>query len=206
MPHNQLEITRFLTDSALQCAFAVEIDPLPVNITKPFWKDLKSAIKNTFTDFPMSFVAAFKTVEGLSESIEYKQVNEINDMIPHKVPINISPALVTFRSGLAISDKLFMWYKMCRDWLPGNDDYRANISVVQLKKIPYLKFDLKLEVDRWVLPYAHVIKYSAPSYNSDDAKVSISEMQVICDRAIQKDYNVKYANEIALILKGYTQF
>ncbi len=201
------EIVRFFTDSALQNVFAVEIEPVPENALKPYWNVMQRVnnIESLYAQkgFPLSAVAAFKSVKGIEESLTSRTINEMNNPMPDRVVVAVRPGSVILSGGVAFSEQLFTWYRMCRDWEPGSDDYRANVNIVQLKKIPYLKFDGRIEVDRWTLPYAWIERYKAPDFDSTGDGVSIAEIAITWDSPLHKDYSVKTISDMTNLVKSF---
>ena len=87
-----------------------------------------------------------------------------------------------------------------------SDDYRANVTIIQLKKIPYYRYDQlygRIEVDRWTLPYAWVERYKAPDFDSMDDAVSVAEITITWDNPLYKDYSVKTVSDVAGLLNSF---
>jgi phage tail-like protein len=196
------EIARFVTDSSLKYLFAVEIEPIPENTSKP-WSNIMTPF--SLDGFPLQSVAAFKSVSGIEESLATKTINEINNPMPDRVVVAVKPGNVTLSGGVAFSEQLFSWYKRCRDWEPGSDDYRANVTIIQLKKIPAINIPILsfLEVDRWTLPYAWVDRYRAPDFSSTEEDVSIAELGITWDAPLHKDYSVKTVSDLTNLVKSF---
>lgn len=204
------EIARFFSDSALTNVFAVEIEPIPENIHKPYWNKLARFLDIedmlSVNGFPLTAVAAFKSVRGIEESLATRTINEINNPMPDRVIVAVKSGSVVLSGGVAFSEQLFSWYRMCRDWEIGSDDYRANVTIIQLKKIPYYRYDQlygRIEVDRWTLPYAWVERYKAPDFDSMDDAVSVAEITITWDNPLYKDYSVKTVSDVAGLLNSF---
>jgi|GEM_PF-5482748 len=154
------EAERFGIDSALACNFAVEIDG--------------------FMD------SGFKQVSGLEEAIIFHRIKEYNSPIESEIPNGIALPDVTLRKGIVFGSRLYQWYTDCRDWQPGQPDYRKNISIIQLKLIR----GIPVEADRWDLYDAYVKRYRAPNLNSKTDDVSVQE--VVIGRSVKLDKPVEY--------------
>ena len=160
------EAERFVVDSALLCHFVVEIDGL--------------------------IDTGFKQVQGLEESLSHRSISENNVPVEIQVPDGIVLPDVTLRKGLVFSDQLYEWYAECRDWLPGQPDYRKSISVVQLKFVQ----GIPVEVDRWNLYGAWVKAYRAPAFHSQQDKISVTEVVIGRSQTLDKP-NLSIGNTVS---------
>jgi phage tail-like protein len=112
--------------------------------------------------------AFFRECSGLEGEIEVLPYDEggVNDH-PHKLPGRAKFPNVILKRGVTDSQDLWKWFS---DMIQGT---------VKRKTVHIILFDAKgSEVRRWTFEGAYPVKWSGPSFNSNENAVAIETMEL----------------------------
>lgn len=170
--YDKPELLRIATDSALDINFVVEIEGI---------------ISGGFTD-----------VDGLEEEITQRTIKENHSNVAVNITSQIQFPDIVLMQGLKLGEKLFDWYKECRDWTKGKPDYRKNISIIQLKWVK----GLPMEYDRWDFYLCSVKSYKAPTFKSNkDGSASIVSISITRENPMEKPYSLSNVSDVTNTLE-----
>jgi phage tail-like protein len=118
--------------------------------------------------------AAFTECGGLemaTEVFEYKEGGE-NQFI-HKLPGRTKVSNVTLKHGFTTSNDLYNWYKTMEECLRLGKKFDFQQVTITL----YSSAE-KYKKARWILDKAFPVKWTGPSFKSDEAAVAVESLEL----------------------------
>ena len=117
--------------------------------------------------------AAFTDCSGLEMSTEVYEYAEggLNEYV-HKLPGRTKTSNVTLKRGFATSNELFNWYKEMEKKIIEGKRFDFRKVTITL----YSSAELGKKV-RWTLVNAFPVKWSGPSFKTDEAAIAIETLE-----------------------------
>jgi phage tail-like protein len=118
--------------------------------------------------------AAFTDCSGLEMSTEVKEYEEggTNGFV-HIFPGRTKYSHVTLKRGFILDNELFMWFKQMEDCLQQGKKFQFEQVSIILRSP-----NLDGEGMRWDLDRAFPVKWSGPTFKSDEAAVALETLEI----------------------------
>ncbi|HEY93630.1 MAG TPA: phage tail protein [Dehalococcoidia bacterium] len=116
--------------------------------------------------------AAFTECSGLEMSTEVFEYVEggLNEYV-HKMPVRTKVSNVTLKRGFATSNELYDWYREMEDALRQGKGFTFRQVTITLRST--VNQD---DLMRWTLDKAFPVKWTGPSFKTDEAAVAIETL------------------------------
>jgi phage tail-like protein len=141
--------------------------------------------------------AAFTECSGLEMSTEVYEYAEggLNEYV-HKFPGRTKISNVTLKRGFATSNELFNWYKEMEQNIINGKRFDFRQVTITL----YSSAELGKKV-RWTLDKAFPVKWSGPSFKTDEAAIAIETLE-LAHHGITIDLANADGGLIQMLLRG----
>jgi len=139
---------------------AQRVDPFP---TFKFSLEIGNIIEAFFTECT--------GLEMTADVFEYQEggLNEYS----HKLPGRTKVSNITMKRGFTTSNELFKWYKQMETAMVGGNSFDFRQVTITL----YSTADPKKKI-RWTLDKAFPVKWSGPSFKTDEAAAAIETLEL----------------------------
>lgn len=124
------------------------------------------------------FVLGFESVDGLSETLDVKEVLEGGYPGRHKFPRKARQNAITLVRGMTFSRSFWNWHQEVINWTKGQPDYRRTMSIYMLDQIVKIGMAVKFEAWRWDLFQAWPSEWLGPPLKANEEKAAFEAIVI----------------------------